>query len=86
MICGAKCRFRCSENVDDASRAEIFTAYYRLSADEKDVYLFGCIKGTAPKVIMADAECHRDISAKYFAKVQGNDVVCAVKHLLLCTR
>jgi len=43
----------------------IFKAYYALSTEAKNTYLFGCLQAEHPKYLLANATRHRDVAVKY---------------------
>jgi len=60
--------------IDYVRRLDIFQAYYSLDAGEKDVYLFGCMRGSKPKMLLSDTERHREISVSYVLRNDEMDV------------
>ena len=64
-LCREKCRYQCSEKVDDSQRRKIFSSFYSLTSNGQDVYLFGCIESEAPRLALNAANKHRDVSVRY---------------------
>ena len=76
-LCRTGCKFKCNEHFDNATRSEVFDAYYALTPGAHDVYLYGCIACRNPKVCRNDALTHREVSVTYMTKVDGESVrVC----------
>jgi len=76
-LCHNRCRFKCSDKIDNESRKEIFAAFYSMTAHAQDVYLSGCIKTSAPKLVSSSSESHRKISCVYTISVSGEQTrVC----------
>ena len=73
-LCREKCRYHCSENVNDASRQEIFSRFYGLTSTAQDAHLFGCITASEPKLVATNAATHREVSAKYEVTANGTKV------------
>jgi hypothetical protein len=69
-LCTAGCRFKCSQTVNDEAREGIFNAYYSLSNEAKDVYLFSCLKASPPKVTANCSARHREITVMYMINVE----------------
>jgi len=62
-LCG--CKMKCSEKFTGDQCKQIFDAFYELSEDGKNSYIFKCIKPCAPKVRMCSARKHRSVSFQY---------------------
>jgi len=78
-LCRQKCRFKCSEKINDASRQVIFSTFYSLPVTAQDVYIFGCVTSHAPKLSLIEATQHREVSVEYTVNVDNDSVrVCKV--------
>ena len=60
-----RCKFKCNDGLSDNQRLLIFNAYYNLSTEAKNTYLFGCLQTGSPKYLFANATRHRDVAVKY---------------------
>ena len=77
ILCHSKCRFHCSDKLTEENRKAIFTAYYSMSRESQNMYLFVCITTLQPKWCLNDASRHREVSAAYSVRVNGKKVrVC----------
>ena len=56
---------KCSEKFTGDQCQQIFDAFYELTEDGKNSYIFKCIKRFAPKVRICNARKHRSVSFKY---------------------
>ena len=76
-LCHNRCRFKCSDKIDNELRNQIFAAFYSMTAHAQDVYLCGCINTSAPKLVSSSSESHREISCVYTVSVSGEQMrVC----------
>ena len=76
-LCPEKCRLKCSSRISNASRQELFDAYYSLNCTAQDVHLFQCISSRKPKLHLADASNQRLVTIYYTVVVDGGRVrVC----------
>ncbi|CAG9773429.1 unnamed protein product [Ceutorhynchus assimilis] len=71
QLCTEKCRLKCNSNFDDADRNTLFNQYYSLpTSDEKNVYLFGCMKPFDVKQ-PSGINAIRQKSFRYFITLDG---------------
>ena len=76
-LCHNRCRFKCSDKIDNESRNEIFAAFYSMTAHAQDAYLSRCIKISAQKLVSSSSESHREISCIHTVSVSGKQTrVC----------
>ena len=78
-LCGPACKLKCSERVNDESRKGIFDAYYKLSPDAKNSYLFGHMSPQEPKVRKENAKFQRQVTIRYTVTVDSEELhVCKI--------
>jgi len=66
-LCKKKCHRLCSSKLNEDQRQTLFDSYYSLADEnQKNTYLFGCIKPVTPKVKLLHAKKHRKMSFAYF--------------------
>ena len=70
QLCTRKCRLRCDEIHDD-ERLRIFTEFYNLDENGKNIHIFSCIQSYKPKVMHLSARRHRAASFSYYTVVNG---------------
>ena len=71
QLCTEKCRLKCNNNFSDADRNTLFNKYYSLcTTDEKNVYLFGCLKPFDVKQ-PSRTNAVRQKSFRYFITLDG---------------
>ena len=77
-LCKKKCHRLCSSKLNEDQRQTLFDSYYSLADEnQKNTYLFGCIKPVTPKVKLLHAKKHRKMSFAYFVTVDGQSIsVC----------
>ncbi|XP_050302985.1 uncharacterized protein LOC126740859 [Anthonomus grandis grandis] len=71
QLCTEKCRLKCNNSFADADRNSLFKQYYSLpTTDEKNVYLFGCLKPFDVKQ-PSSTNAVRQKSFRYFVTLDG---------------
>jgi len=75
-MCG--CIMKCSEKFTGDQCKQILYAFYEMTEDSQNSYIFTCIKPFAPKVRMCNAQKHHSVSFEYKITV-GSESKCVCK-------
>ena len=71
MLCHSKCKFKCTERVDDECRSMVFSSFYDLNSDAQNVHLFACLTLKKPRLVDTEATQHREVAVEYRIKTSA---------------
>ena len=67
------CRIKCSDKFSSDQRANIFTTFYEMDENAKNVYIFHRMKPIKPQCLMLAAQRHKRLSFPYIVMVDANE-------------
>lgn len=73
-LCKLKCPKKCSDNVTLEMRKKIFTRFYKLDVNEKNMFLFKSMTARSPKRPQKTATRHRTVSYRYFLEIDKRTI------------
>lgn len=74
FLCTQKCPKKCSKKVSLENRRKIFSTYYKLDVNCKNIFLFKCMSMQSPSRPQKNARKHKSCTFHYTINIEKNTV------------